>query len=220
MSISRGCRGNGVLNLHDKNHPLALWLEKSRRKPTFQVKVLLTVWDEVVLRVCRSAFFGQAWLPPITALPRGEVGTSTAAPRGSGWTLFGGQLEISRRSGVQFGVSGIFDPEKLGGAGCERSSVFGSSGAASMWQRGGRCWRSPVAALQFGRCLQYFGYCLPAKEHVGISPINQQNWGSYPATVGIFMYFITKTRDLHPKKSGLNISHQVDFANQRSKGWN
>lgn len=34
------------------------------------------------------------------------------------------------------------------------------------------------------------------------------------------MYFITKTRDLHPKKSGLNVSHQVDFANQRSKGWN
>ena len=73
MSISRGCRGNGVLNLHDKNHPLALWLEKSRRKPTFQVKVLLTVWDEVVLRVCRSAFFGQAWLPPITALPEGKL---------------------------------------------------------------------------------------------------------------------------------------------------
>eukprot|EP00435_Cladocopium_sp_Y103_P071439 s79_g37.t1 len=37
------------------------------------VKVLLTVWDEVVLRVCRSAFFGQAWLPPITALGQGKL---------------------------------------------------------------------------------------------------------------------------------------------------
>eukprot|EP00439_Symbiodinium_sp_Y106_P083041 s77_g22.t2 len=44
-------------------------LDLGETKPRWgQVKVCLTVWDEVVLRTARNAFFGQAWLPALARL--------------------------------------------------------------------------------------------------------------------------------------------------------
>ncbi|CAK9093151.1 unnamed protein product [Durusdinium trenchii] len=44
-------------------------LDLGDAKPRWsQVKVCFTVWDEVVLRTARNAFFGQTWLPSLTEL--------------------------------------------------------------------------------------------------------------------------------------------------------
>ncbi|CAJ1400766.1 unnamed protein product [Effrenium voratum] len=68
-------------------------LDLGDSKPRWgQVKVCLTVWDEVVLRTARSAFFGQAWLPPLW-----QAGGEVRLPllRGAASAASAGELSVS-----------------------------------------------------------------------------------------------------------------------------
>ena len=168
---------------------------KNGRHGTFQVKVLLTVWDEVVLRVCRSAFFGQAWLPPVTALAeklelpllhQGEVG------------------ELLLEASWKYPAGPESNLESQGSLTLKNLLVRGVNGPAYLEVRVlHQCGRGVEGAgdHQLLLCSLEDVFNIldisSQQRNVGFSFINQQNWGSCAATVGFFMYFITKTRDLH-----------------------
>ena len=58
----------GTCESHDVRNFSPSFFLKIHTRPFLQVKVRLIVWDEVVLRVARNAFFGQAWLPSLPSL--------------------------------------------------------------------------------------------------------------------------------------------------------